>query len=113
MVKHLFLQKSGFLRFIGLSGLIFLFAGGAAWAQTAIFAEPLSQRLSSYDMKVVLDTEEKTVTGRMTLHWRNPSDDVIAELQFHLYLNAFKNTQSTFMKESGGVHRATASKGSR
>ena len=29
----------------------------------------------------------------------------MAELQFHLYLNAFKNTKSTFMKESGGQLR--------
>jgi hypothetical protein len=31
--------------------------------------------------------------------------DSVSELQFHLYLNAFKNTKSTFMKESGGQLR--------
>jgi hypothetical protein len=65
----------------------------------------LSPRIANYDINVRLDTEKKMLHGRETLKWFNKSGDVINELQFHLYLNAFRNSHSTFMKESGGVSR--------
>jgi hypothetical protein len=64
-----------------------------------------SPRNANYDMDVKLNTETKIVDGQMLLKWRNISQDTITELQFHLYLNAFKNTRTTFMKESGGSFR--------
>jgi hypothetical protein len=64
-----------------------------------------SARNANYDMDVKLNTEKKIVNGQMQLTWRNISQDTITELQFHLYLNAFKNTKTTFMKESGGSFR--------
>ena len=70
-----------------------------------IFKEPLSPRIVTYKIAVVLDPVQKMLTGNETLTWRNTSSDRVGELQFHLYLNGFKNTQSTFMKESGGVNR--------
>jgi hypothetical protein len=70
-----------------------------------IFKEPLSPRIANYKISVALDTKEKMLNGKETLTWRNASKDLIGELQFHLYLNAFKNSESTFMKESGGVNR--------
>ena len=70
-----------------------------------IFPRPLSPRNANYIIDVVLDANEKTLDGRETLIWRNISSDRINELQFHLYLNGFRNTQSTFMKESGGTNR--------
>lgn len=78
-----------------------------------IFPSPLSQRLTRYDMEARLDTDKKVIDGRMILHWKNPSDDTVDELQFHLYLNAFKNTRSTFMKESRGSHRGFGLDGDR
>ncbi|GAB2604339.1 M1 family metallopeptidase [Spirosoma areae] len=76
-------------------------------AQSAkpIFPTPLSPRLANYQIDVTLDPATKKLTGRQTLTWRNPSTDVIRELQFHLYLNAFRNENSTFMRESGGQLR--------
>ena len=62
----------------------------------------LSTRTASYDIEVSLDPEKKTLTGKQTLTWTNPSDDVITELRFHMYLNAFRDEKSTFIKESGG-----------
>ena len=62
----------------------------------------LSERIANYDISVKLDSEAKTVSGELTLNWKNTSPDTLNELHFHLYLNAFKNTQSTFMQESGG-----------
>jgi hypothetical protein len=62
----------------------------------------LSTRTANYDIEVRLDPEKKTLTGKQTLIWTNPSDDVITELRFHMYLNAFRDEKSTFIKESGG-----------
>ncbi|QKZ12017.1 M1 family metallopeptidase [Spirosoma sp. KUDC1026] len=86
--------------------LLFCFAS-LTFGQTpsAIFPKPLSPRLANYQIDVTLDPATKKLTGRETLTWRNPSGDVIRELQFHLYLNAFRNEQSTFMRESGGQLR--------
>lgn len=74
-------------------------------AAKPIFPTPLSPRLANYQIDVTLDPVSKKINGRETLTWRNPSNDVIRELRFHLYLNAFRNEQSTFMRESGGQLR--------
>ncbi|GAA4446444.1 M1 family metallopeptidase [Nibrella saemangeumensis] len=75
------------------------------WGQTPVVAQSLSPRIANYQIQVELNPATKRLTGRETLVWRNPSADVIRELQFHLYLNAFKNQQSSFMRESGGQLR--------
>jgi len=62
-------------------------------------------RVVDYRISVSLDPETKTLTGRERLVWRNPSDDEVPDLWFHLYLNAFRNTESTFYRESGGQLR--------
>ena len=69
------------------------------------FSAKLSPGITTYKIKAALDSEAKTVTGEMTLTWKNPSDKPVSTLQFHLYLNAFKNSESTFVKESGGQLR--------
>ncbi len=84
--------------------LSFLFIQSAIFSQV-IFQKPLSPRNASYDIDLNLNTETKIIDGFETLIWRNLSNDMIHELQFHLYLNAFKNTKSTFIKESGGQLR--------
>lgn len=61
--------------------------------------------LANYTIAARLDPKDKSVAGRQTLTWLNDSQDVITELQFHLYMNAFKNMKSTFMRESGGQLR--------
>ncbi len=60
--------------------------------------QPLSNRVANYDMEVYLDTDKKMTVTEMDFLWQNPSADTIRELQFHLYYNAFKNTESTFLK---------------
>ena len=65
----------------------------------------LSHQVVRYDIQARLVPETKTVQGREVLSWLNDSDVPVSELRFHLYLNAFKNNRSTFMKESGGSHR--------
>jgi hypothetical protein len=81
--------------------IIFLFSFLNAVSTT----KPLSNRIANYDISVKIDPEKHTLDGRETLVWTNTSTDYISELQFHLYLNAFKNKNSTFMKESGGQLR--------
>lgn len=95
-------------RFISLPLLIILiFLSPFLFPQT-IFENRLSQRIANYDMEVSLNPETKIIDGFETLHWKNTSNDNISELQFHLYLNAFKNTNSTFIKESGGQLRGVS-----
>jgi hypothetical protein len=75
---------------------------------TSALADPLpakSDQIVRYDITVRLDPVKKQVQGVERLTWRNPSADTVTELWFHLYLNAFKNTRSTFFKESGGQLR--------
>lgn len=68
-------------------------------------ATPVSPPVVDYTIEVALDPAAKTLDGRETLLWRNPSGDAVSELRFHLYLNGFKNSRSTFMRESGGTVR--------
>jgi hypothetical protein len=66
---------------------------------------PLSPRNASYRISASLDEDKKTITGRAHLSWRNLAAVPARELVFHLYMNAFKNESSTFLRESTGVHR--------
>ena len=74
-------------------------------AQDKWFDEPLSERIASYDIEVELDAVHHRLTATQTIFWQNPSDDTIRTIPFHLYLNAFKNTASTFYQESYGSGR--------
>src|SRR5262249_30623381 len=68
--------------------------------------ENLPQTVASYKTEVRLKLDDKQhpkhLEGSERLNWLNDSPDTISELQFHLYLNAFKNEKSAFFKESGG-----------
>ena len=65
-------------------------------------AQPkISLRNANYSMKVQLNPDTKQITGTETIHWRNISNTTLHELQFHLYINAFRNNLSTFMREGG------------
>jgi len=70
-----------------------------------IASAALSRQIVNYDIHVRLLPETKTLEGRETLVWLNDSNTEVTELPFHLYLNAFKNNRTTFMKESGGLSR--------
>lgn len=89
---------------IGLC-LLPLLSYGQLPAPKPIFPAPLSPRIANYQIRVSLNPATKRLAGQETLTWRNTSGDVIRELQFHLYLNAFKDRKSTFMRESGGQLR--------
>lgn len=59
----------------------------------------------AYRIRVRLDPAAKQIVGHERLTWRNPSPEAVSELWLHLYLNAFKNSRSTFYRESGGRRR--------
>ena len=65
-----------------------------------IFEKPLSPRNANYKMDVILDTALKIIQGSEILTWRNISNIPIKELHFHLYMNAFRNKNSTFLSKS-------------
>jgi hypothetical protein len=85
-------------------GLLLIFSQTGI-SQQAIFQRPLSPRIANYRISVKLDVKKKMLHGSEILAWRNASQDRIKDLQFHLYLNAFKNPESTFMKEGGRRYR--------
>jgi hypothetical protein len=63
---------------------------------------PLSERITGYKMDVRLDTDAKTVSGKMEAYWVNRSGDTVPDIQMHLYMNAFRNSQTTYYKEMRG-----------
>ena len=100
-------EKKGDFQFIFLifCASLFIASFNNSYPRQVIFPEPLSERIANYDIDASLNTDKKLVTGDETLYWKNTSKDKIYELEFHLYLNAFKNTKSTFIRESGGSAR--------
>jgi len=56
--------------------------------------------IASYTIDARLDPAARAITGRQVLTWRNISANPAATLQFHLYYNAWRNTASTWMRES-------------
>jgi hypothetical protein len=54
----------------------------------------------SYSIEATLMPESKSVSGSEKLVWTNMGSSATQELFFHLYLNAFKNSHSTYMREA-------------
>jgi hypothetical protein len=77
----------------------------AAFAAPVRAATPVSPPVVEYTIRANLDGKTHTIDGEERLVWRNPSDDSVSELRFHLYLNAFKNNRTIFALESGGQLR--------
>jgi len=68
-------------------------------AASEVPAQPLSPRNANYTIDVRLDPRAKTLTARETLVWTNITNVPTSELQFHLYYNAWRNRESTWMRE--------------
>jgi hypothetical protein len=60
---------------------------------------PRSPRNANYTITARLDPSARMITGSETIVWRNITGRPAADLQFHLYWNAWKNKRSTFMRE--------------
>jgi hypothetical protein len=64
------------------------------------YKSQIANPIVRYKMTARLDPGTKTVKGHYTLTWWNHTTESIPDLYFHLYLNAFKNADSTFLRES-------------
>ncbi|MGE0871831.1 MAG: M1 family metallopeptidase [Kofleriaceae bacterium] len=68
-------------------------------------AGPHSPRIANYKIDVQLDTQRHQLTASEVLTWTNHGTTPVDTLPFHLYLNAFKNEATLFMRTSGGMLR--------
>jgi hypothetical protein len=66
---------------------------------------PRSPRIASYTIDATLDPTRHQIVATQTLHWTNTGESPVDVLPFHLYLNAFKNERSLFMRSSHGKPR--------
>src|SRR5262245_28684209 len=66
---------------------------------------PLSGRLASYAIHAELDGKTHRVVGTETLRWRHSGVTPVTSIPLHLYMNAFKDRSTLFMRESGGALR--------
>jgi hypothetical protein len=66
---------------------------------------PKSDRIANYKIDARLDPTKHQITATQTLRWKNTGASAVDRLPFHLYLNAFKNEQSLFMRSSRGEMR--------
>ena len=82
-----------------LGSLVALSLGIAAGLYGQTYQSQIEHPIVQYQMSAKLDPATKIIKGRYTLTWWNHTDDTIPDLYFHLYLNAFKNMDSTFMRE--------------
>jgi hypothetical protein len=64
-----------------------------------------ADNIASYTLRAKLDPALHTVHGEGTILWRNASSAAVSELWMHLYLNAFKNQSSVFMRAPIGGFR--------
>lgn len=74
---------------------LIVLAGLTASAQT-----PRSPRNANYQITVSLNPQTRGLTATETITWRNITTNPTSELQFHLYWNAWVDTNSTWMRES-------------
>ncbi|WP_437977772.1 M1 family metallopeptidase [Sorangium sp. So ce295] len=65
-------------------------------AELAAHADPIA----SYTLRARLDPAQHTMHGEGTLVWRNASREPQRELFVHLYLNAFKDPRTVFLRSS-------------
>jgi hypothetical protein len=66
---------------------------------------PLPAATQRYTLKARLDPATHSVNGHVTLSLVNTAHAPLRALVFHLYLNAFRDRETVFMRESGGQLR--------
>jgi hypothetical protein len=62
--------------------------------------------IASYTLNAKLDDVAKKIVGKGTLKWTNASSEPTRELWFHLYLNAFANDRTLFLRSPFGAGRS-------
>ena len=77
--------------------MLALLSGTLVAAAAVAVPEPTA----SYDIRVRLDPTTHSLSGRERIGWRNSSSAPTSEIWLHLYLNAFANDETTFMRRLG------------
>lgn len=54
----------------------------------------------TYRIDAALDPATRMLRGTEEIRWTNPTDEPVASLPLHLYLNAFSHTRSTWLREA-------------
>lgn len=96
--------------------LLLLWAGLALGAQVlpglvgrgVVGAEPPTEPQApvlAYVIRARLDPRTHAITCDGELTWRNTTSVAVPDFHLHLYLNAFRDAHSTFLRESQGDHR--------
>jgi hypothetical protein len=79
--------------------LVALFAGVQILGAQAPPSMPPAVDIANYDIDVTLDPATRTLTGTEVITWKNPGQIPAYSLRLHLYWNAFRNTNSTWLKQ--------------
>jgi hypothetical protein len=76
------------------------FVAGSMLAAPALDArQSRAPEIANYRLEATLNPATHAITGRGRLTWRNATANATSELQFHLYWNAWRDAQSTWMRE--------------
>ncbi len=60
---------------------------------------------TDYTIRARYEPQERRLKGELSVRWTNESRDVVPDLWFHAYWNAFANSESTHMVGAGGTLR--------
>jgi hypothetical protein len=96
---------------VGAALLAALSATRAAASPTAAPQKPLVAVSQRYALTAELDPETHEVRGTLRLSLTNSTNTPIRSLLLHLYMNAFRDDESVFMRESAGSLRGARTKG--
>lgn len=73
-----------------------------------LFLTGLHAYALEYRINATLHVPEKKLSATETIVWTNNTDTATDIMPVHLYMNAFSNTESVFIRESGGRHRTSS-----
>jgi hypothetical protein len=85
-------------RLLGQVAIVALALVTALHAQAPAAPPPVVD-IANYDIDVTLDPAARTLTGTEIITWRNPGEIPAYSIRLHLYWNAFRNTNSTWLKQ--------------
>jgi hypothetical protein len=71
-------------------------------------AAPASVDTASYDLDARWDAPTSQIHGAATITYRNHSADTLGEVWLKLYLNAFRDQNTLWMREATGAHRGSS-----
>ena len=78
---------------------LFVISGLLSTALINLFAQPRISNIR-YEIWVELDNQNKMLSGKEVISWLNKTKDLVPDMWFHLYYNAFKNERSSVIEES-------------